>query len=91
MTQVEELLSVWRDAERLLDTIPSMSPDYEAVRDAVVGVRSAYQTVTGGQPVTDEALSTAMATVRDVERLLGEVRMKHRPLEGIAEAQAEPA
>jgi hypothetical protein len=48
MTQVEELLSVWRDAERLLDTIPSMSPDYEAVRDAVVGVRSAYQTVTGG-------------------------------------------
>jgi hypothetical protein len=32
-----------------------------------------------------------MATVRDVERLLGEVRMKHRPLEGIAEAQAEPA
>ena len=91
MTQVEELLSVWRDAERLLETLPPRSPDYEAVRDAVVGVRSAYQTVTGGRPVTEEALATVTATVRDAERLLGELRMKHRALEGIAEPQAEPA
>jgi hypothetical protein len=91
MTHVEGLLSVWRDAERLLDTLPPMSSDYEAVRDAVVEIRSAYQAVTGGQPVTDEAFATATARVRDAERLLGELRMKHRVLEGIAEAQAEPA
>jgi hypothetical protein len=91
MTHVEELLSVWRDAERLLDTLPPMTPDFEAVRDAVVNVRSAYQTVTGGQPVSDEALATATARVRDAERLVGELRMKHRALEGIAEPQAEPA
>jgi hypothetical protein len=91
MTHVEELLSVWRDAERLLDTLPPMSPDHEAVRDAVVEVRAAYQAITGGQPVTDEALATATARVRDAERLIGELRSKHRVLEGIAEAQAEPA
>jgi hypothetical protein len=91
MTHVEELLSVWRDAERLLDTLPPMSPDYEAVRDAVVELRSAYQTVTGGRPVTDEALATATVRVREAERLVGEVRMKHRALEIIAEPQAEPA
>lgn len=91
MTHVEELLSVWRDAERLLDTLPPMSPDHEAVRAAVVEVRSAYQRVTGGQPVTDEALAMAATRVRDAERLLGELRLKHRVPEGIAEAQAEPA
>jgi hypothetical protein len=91
MTPVEELLSVWRDAERLLDTLPPMSPDYEALRDAVVEVRSAYHAVTGGPPVTDEALATATARVRDAERLLDELRMKHRAMERIAEPQAEPA
>jgi hypothetical protein len=46
---------------------------------------------TGGQPVTDDALATAAAAVRHAERLLGELQMKHRALEGIVEAQAEPA
>ena len=91
MTHVEELLSVWRDAERLLDTLPPMSPDYEAVRAAVVEVRSAYQTITSGRPITDDALASVTARVRDAERLLGELRMRHRAMESIAEPQAEPA
>jgi hypothetical protein len=91
MTHVEELLSVWRDADRLLETLPPMSPEYETLRDAVERVRAAYQIVTEDRPATDASLDAAAAALRETRQLLIEVRLERRPQEGIAAPQAEPA
>lgn len=76
MTHVAELLSVWRDAERVLDSLSPVSPDRETVALAVVRLRTAYQSITDGRPASQEAVATSAATMRDAHALLAEVRIK---------------
>ena len=46
MSLVNETLDLWREAERLLDSLPPTSPDHESVALTVYALRKQYARLT---------------------------------------------
>jgi len=76
MTVAEEVLSTWREAERLLATLPPLSPDEDAVRLAILTMRECYKELTREQPPRPIAISRGRATVDRAQVLLAQTRAK---------------
>ena len=91
MMQVEELLRVWRDAERVLDTISPLSPDHEIVRMQVARLRDAYQAMTDRRPASEEVVALSHATLRDTQALLDRMRINGMATIRDHDPQPEPA
>jgi hypothetical protein len=73
---VEEVLKTWRDAERLLETLPPLSRDHETVRLAVTRLQATYQILTDRFGRSEEALIGSEAVVRDAEALIAKISAK---------------
>jgi hypothetical protein len=71
---VEEVLSAWRDAERVLDSLPSVGRDHEDVALAVLRLRSAYRSLTDGSEASYAVIRTSHASVEETHALLARVR-----------------
>ena len=74
---VEEVLSAWRDAERVLDVLPPIGRDHEDVALAVARLRATYRSLTGGSQATHAAIAASHMTVEDTRALL--TRLRQRP------------
>lgn len=71
---VEEVLSAWRDAERVLASLPQVGRDHEEVSRAVIRLRAAYQSLTDGSDASFTAIRSSHASVEDTRELLAEIR-----------------
>jgi len=74
---VAETLSTWREAERLLETLPPSSPDHETVQRITLELRETYATLSEASEVSKALLDQSRKTVQDAEVLLA--RLKPRP------------
>jgi PAS domain-containing protein len=73
---VEDILTTWHEAERVLDALSPLSPHHETLRRSVVALRATYEAMTGGAAATAGALSSSRQTVQDARELLGQIRTK---------------
>lgn len=71
---VEEVLSAWRDAERVLEVLPQVGRDHEDVAIAVARLRVTYRSLTDGSRASQAAINASHSTVEDTRSLLARVR-----------------
>jgi hypothetical protein len=71
MTLVEETLTVWREAERLLKTMPPLQPDHESVRMLVIELRDLYAALSG----RDESVATVTRSRELIDRARQQLRL----------------
>jgi hypothetical protein len=74
---VAETLSTWRDAERLLETLPPSSPDHEAVQRMTMQLRDAYTTLSEATEVSEALFRETHRIVEDAAVVLD--RLNRRP------------
>ena len=75
---VEELLATWREAERVLESVPPLSRDHESVALAVVRLRTTYQRLTDRQERSAALVAEADRVARDCAVLLERVKRGDR-------------
>lgn len=75
---VEEVLSAWRDAERVLEVLPEVGRDHEDVVVAVTRLRATYQALTDVDHASQTAIRSSRATVEDTRDLLARIRERGR-------------
>ena len=77
MTLVEEALRVWREAERLLETLPSTDPNHAEILTAVDEVRVIYREVTERREyLTEQRIAASQRVIERSEALLARVHTK---------------
>ena len=76
---VEEVLSAWRDAERVLDVLPPVGRDHEDVAIAVSRLRTTYHSLTGGSQASHAAIVASHSTVEDTRALLARLKGRSSP------------
>jgi hypothetical protein len=74
---VAETLSTWREAERLLETLPPSSPDHETIQRITLELRETYATLSDASEVSMALLEESRRTVQDAAVLLA--RLNRRP------------
>jgi hypothetical protein len=62
---MEETLRAWREGERLLETLPPLTPDHETVRLAIIQLRSTYQRVATLKAATHDVLASNRALMEE--------------------------
>ncbi len=75
MTICQQVLSSWREAERLLDTLPPLSSDEEAVRLVILTMREMYQRLTR-DPRRPRDADSDRATLERAQAIIAEVRAR---------------
>ncbi len=71
---VEEVLSAWRDAERVLEVLPPVGRDHEDVAIAVSRLRTTYRSLTSGSDASHAAIVASHSTVEDTRALVARLR-----------------
>jgi hypothetical protein len=71
---VEEVLSAWRDAERVLESLPESGRDHEDVAMAVTRLRAAYKSLTDGSDASFSSIRASHLSVEDTRELLARIR-----------------
>lgn len=77
-TVVGAALTTWRDAERLLEELPPLSPDHETAALARNAARDLYHSLVDAAAVTGDQLASARATIASARELLDAIRQSHR-------------
>ena len=75
---VEEALQVWREGERLLKTLPPLTPDHERVSLQVAALRDTYQTLTSQSAATKEQIAECRQQIASAHETIRLVREKWR-------------
>jgi hypothetical protein len=73
-TAIEEVLSAWRDAERLLESLPPLHPDRETVSVMVARLQETYRTLAVLGADTAMTITASVRTVAEARSLLRQVR-----------------
>ena len=68
MKLVEDVVFVWREAERVLEELPREDPAHARVVEAATNLRTAYQLLT--DPVEEATSTTIEAIERTLDRAL---------------------
>ena len=76
MSIVEEVIDTWRDAERVLDDLPTLDPRHTSVREAVASLRRVYQDMTRdeGAHASNSLVVLSREAIDSTRALLAEVR-----------------
>jgi hypothetical protein len=74
--QIEEVLSLWREAERLLNELPPEAPERKRVSAEVVSLRRMYRRLTEESDVTAHMIGAAHDTIISAKATLVWARAK---------------
>jgi hypothetical protein len=74
--EVEEVLSLWREAERLLDGMPANAPDRTIVSAEVVNLKRIYRRLTADSDATAEILSASHMALESAQATLDSTRRR---------------
>ena len=69
----QQILDVWRDAERAVGVLPALDPDQVALTDVIEELRAAYQSVTQADEPSVETVSASDEILRGTADLLDRV------------------
>jgi len=78
-TLVEEVLAVWRDAERMLGELPELHADHETVARAVAELRAIYSELTAASTQSRARIRVSEAAVARTRTLLDAARRSIEP------------
>ena len=67
---VQEVLSLWREAERLLDDLPDAAPERKIISAEVVNLKRTYRSLTTRPDVTAEVLAESRETIDAAQQTL---------------------
>ena len=85
---IEELLEVWREAERVLDELPEATPERNVLEGEVIQLRSAHQRLTDRRiEHTAHLLASSRDTIEGARRTIERAR---RRIETAGMTRAEP-
>jgi hypothetical protein len=70
---MEDALRAWREGERVLDTLPPLSPDHESVRLAIVDLRTTYQRVASLKVATRDVLTANREAIEEARQVIQDV------------------
>lgn len=76
---VEEVLSAWREGERLLETLPSLDPDHETVARSVAELRELYAVMTDRSDVSRAKLEVSRLALERSRATIEKVRTRLSP------------
>ena len=74
--EVEEVLSLWREAERLLDGMPANAPDRKIVSAEVVNLKRIYRRLTADSDATAEILGASHMALESAQSKLDAARRR---------------
>ena len=75
--EIDEVLAVWRAAERALDTLPEEAPERPVMQIQVARLRRYYARLTeDSAPASWRLVEAAHDTIAETRRLLGEARRR---------------
>jgi hypothetical protein len=87
MSPVQESLQTWREAERVLDALPPVDPDRQAVSLAIERRQQCYRQVTDSDGLSVDVIETTSRTLEDAHGILIRVKAKGPRVEsGLPEA-----
>ncbi len=73
MTLIQDTLTLWRDAERVLDRLPPASRDHQTVELLVVELRDTYTRLTTARDWSPSDLATSREALEAARDLLSRV------------------
>ena len=74
---LEELLEVWREAERVLDQLPVGAPERNVLQVEVVQLHSMHRRLTDQQlEQTDQLLASSREVIEAVRRVIERTRVR---------------
>jgi Tfp pilus assembly pilus retraction ATPase PilT len=76
LVPVEEVLALWREAERLLDELPQPSPERIRVQLAVEELRGIYQRLTTRADGTHAKVAATEVTLESAQRAIREAQVR---------------
>ena len=82
-----KILVEWRDAERLLEELPPLSPDHETVRLMIAHLRVTYASLSATKDITQVALDNNRRVVAEAHELLEEVHSRQTQRTGSIDAK----
>lgn len=80
-TAVNEVLSLWREAERILESLPTPHPDHESVQLMVQRLTESYQLLTDRRPDAGSRVAAGEALIEQARTLLASVDAETPPRE----------
>ena len=72
--EVEEILALWRQAERLLDELPARAPEHRIVRAEVLELKRMYKRLTAEGDVTGHMIGTTHLRIQESKAVLEAAR-----------------
>lgn len=70
MKHIEELLALWREAERVLEELPLTDPDRARLVEVATQLRAAYRMLTDGKDLSASRIAATQATMDNAHVLL---------------------
>ena len=75
---VEEVLSVWRELERVEDALPTEAPDRVIVASEILELRRLYRSVTDARDRSWAVINASRATIEHARMVLDGARERTR-------------
>jgi len=72
--EIEEVLALWREAERVLQQLPRGAPERKLVSAEVVNLRRTYRRLTAESRATAETLAESRVTIESAQVTLERAR-----------------
>ena len=72
--EVQEVLYLWREAERVLDQLPPGAPERTLVSAEVVNLRRTYKRLTAESDATATTVADSRTTIESAQRNLAKAR-----------------
>ncbi len=79
LAAVTDALETWREAERLFDELPALSPDHETAALICRECRRVYQRLATTAYLTNGEVRATRDAIAETRRLLRDIRAKHVP------------
>ena len=75
---IEEVLSLWREAERLLEVLPADAPEHKVVSAEVVNLKRIYKRLTAESDATAEVLAASHSVLASAHETLAAAMLRLR-------------
>jgi hypothetical protein len=71
---VEDVLSTWRELERIHDALPETAPERKIISEEIVAMRRLYRAITQSADESAEKLATSQVTLENAQAVLERAR-----------------
>jgi hypothetical protein len=73
---IEDVLALWREADRVLDELPPDAADRSRVQAELDSLRTLYARLTDGTTLSTEKLAVSKAAIERSQRVIAQARAR---------------